>query len=351
MRRWFPILGALLLGLAVFPSAHAQELAKRLLLKDGPYQAATKWEIKGDRVRYFSAERNDWEELPNSLVDWKATNNYNQAREAGAPPPEIQQQVDKELDLDAASDEAPTPQVAPGLNLPDFEGVFVLDAYQGQPQLLELTQDAGDINRNIKRNVLTAAINPLASAKQSIELPGEHAPVQIHQGRPAIFINMAPDQPDATLQQKAQEAQKAAESEDTKKDTKDKEKQGKQSAAQVQADQPYRLVRLQTKNGKRILGDLKIAVYGKVSQEQKFVPSTSQRLMGNWMKITPSADLQPGEYAVVEMLNPKQMNLYVWDFGVNPNAPANPMAWKPAPPAPKPANTQPPPLQPRPKSQ
>lgn len=349
MRRWFPILAALLLGLAFLPSARSQELAKRLILKDGSYQSTTKWEVKGDRVRYFSAERNDWEELPNSLVDWDATNKYNQAREAGAPPPEIQQQVEKELNLDAASDEAPTPQAAPGLNLPDFEGVFVLDAYQGQPQLLELTQDAGDINRNLKRNVITAAINPLASARQTIELPGEHAPVQIHQGRPAIFVNMAPDQPDATLQQTG--SQNGGAPQDTKKQKQDKEKKEKESAAAVQAAQAYRLVRLQTKDGKRILGDLKIAVYGKVSQEQKFVPTTSQRLMGNWMKLTPSADLQPGEYAVVEMLNPKEMNLYVWDFGVNPSAPANPMAWKPAPAAPKPANSQPPPLQPRPKSQ
>lgn len=349
MRRWFPILAALLLGLALLPSAHPQELAKRLVLKDGSYQAVTKWEVKGDRVRYFSAERNDWEELPNSLVDWDATNKYNQAREAGAPPPEIQQQVEKELNLDAARDEAPTPQAAPGLNLPDFEGVFVLDAYQGQPQLLELTQDAGDINRNLKRNVLMATINPLASAKQSIELPGLHAPVQIHQGRPAIFVNMAPDQPDAILQQKTPDTPKAAESGNSKKEN--RAKKGKESAAAEQAAQSYRLVRLQTKDGKRILGDLKIVFYGKVSQEQKFVPTTSQRLMGNWMKLTPSADLQPGEYAVVEMLNPKQMNLYVWDFGVNPSAPANPMAWKPAPPASKPANTQPPPLQSRPKSQ
>lgn len=344
MRRWFPIVAAALLALALFALAQAQELAKRLILKDGSYQAVTKWELKGDRVRYYSAERNEWEEMPKSLVDWDATNKYNQARETGAPPPEIQQQVDKELDADTA-DAAPTPQAAPGLNLPDFEGVFVLDAYQGQPQLLEMQQTAGDLNRNLKRNILTATINPLSAGKQLIELPGGHAAIQVHTPRPGFFINSS----DLQAADKAPAAPATASTEPSKPSGK--------SPAPKEAQPPnpsaaqYRLVRLQPKNGKRILGDLKIAVYGKVTQEQKFVSSTAERMTGNWVKITPTADLQPGEYAVVEMLSPKEMNLEVWDFGVNPAAPANAGAWKPVPAETKPAGNQPPILQPRPKSQ
>jgi hypothetical protein len=348
MRRWFAMVVAALLALALLPPCPAQELSKRLILKDGSYQAATKWEVKGNRVRYYSAERNEWEEMPYSLVDWEATNKYNQARESGAPPPEIQQQVDKELEADTA-DQAPTPHAAPGLNLPDFEGVFVLDTYQGQPQLLEMQQTAGDLNRNLKRNILTATINPLSAGKQIIELKGEHAGIQVHTPRPTFFINSSDVQQMDDKTRVGQQSPAQPPSKSTPKYEPEQPQQPQQPRQTV--DQHYRLVRLQTKTDKRILGDLKIAIYGKVTQEQKFVPSTAERLTGNWVKITPADELQPGEYAVVEMLSPKEMNLEVWDFGVNPAAPQNPGAWKPAPPAPKPASKEPPLLQSRPESQ
>ncbi len=299
------LLAATTLFLLASTPALSQQLAKRLILKDGTYQLASKWEVKGERVRYLSAERNEWEEVPNSLVDWAATDKYEKDRAAGKPAPEAVA-LDKELEAERQADEARSPHVAPGLRLPDDGGVILLDTFQTQPQLVELQQSSGELNKNMKGNILRATINPIASAKQTIELPGSHARIQAHVTVPAIYVNL--EQQDQ-LDKATQIAEKSKEE-------------------QLAWDR-FKIVRLQSNKGKRIVGDIKIAIYGKVSQEQKLVPTTETRLTGGWVKVTPSNDLEPGEYAVIELLGKDGMNLYVWDFGVNPSAGANATAWRP----------------------
>jgi hypothetical protein len=322
--RWFVRLIVAVLAVLVALHAPAQDLSKRLILKDGSYQLVSKYEVKGDRVRYMSAERDEWEELPSSLVDWPATEKYAKDRVTSAIPEAST--IDKETEADREAELSHLPQVAPGLRLPDDSGVFLLDNFQGQPQLVEMQQSEGDINRNTRTNILRGTI-PMAGAKQTVELDGEHANIHSHVAVPSIYINVEEDvQPPSGQTASAQPSLPSL-------DAPRAEPQGPQQPQQPeQAIVPFnrfRIVHTKVKGGKRIVGDFKRNVTGKVSQDEDFVKTNIDRVSGGWLKLTPTQDLAPGEYALVEMKGSEGMNLYVWDFNVNPTAPANANPWKP----------------------
>ncbi|MFZ0798108.1 MAG: hypothetical protein WCA13_15775 [Terriglobales bacterium] len=306
----------------------AQPQARRLILKDGSYQSVTKYEIHGDRVRYFSAERGEWEEVPNSMIDWDATEKFEQGRELGKLAPEAVE-LDKELEAERKAEQARSPQVAPGLRLPDEAGIFLLDTYQNQPQLAELQQSGGDVDKNAKSNILRAAINPLAGAKQTIELPGPHAKVQSHTTVPSLYVNI-------DLNNNNEGAPATVTS--------------KPAAGEPPPLSPlerFKIIHIDVKGSKRVADAVKIAVTGKMKTDERFVASTATAMSGGWVKLTPTDPLAAGEYAVAEMLGKEGMNLYVWDFGVNPSAPANAFTWKPDPNEAQPKTDQPAELQKR----
>lgn len=290
--------------LAIAAGAQAQKPpSQRLILKDGSYQQVAKYEVKGDRVRYLSAERFEWEEVPYSMVDWDATKKWQEERVTTGNP--AVRAADTEEEAERKAEAAKSPEVSPGIRLPSNGGVYLLDVYSGRPELLELEQNGTEINKNMKGNILRAAINPLASARQTIELKGLHAKIQAHLGQPVLYVNI-PDEA-VTDEQKAGPPKR-----------------------DIPIDERYRIVRLEPKKDMRVVGNLKIALTGKVSQQQSLLPTIVEQVSsGPWYKIMPASPLEPGEYAVAEMLGDNQINLYVWDFGVNPAAPENPSAWKP----------------------
>jgi len=292
--------------LMIAVAAVAQQNPRRLVLKDGSYQSVTQWEIVRDRVRYYSAERFSWEELPKDLVDWPATEKYN--KERAELRSSAAADVAKEEERVHQLEEAESPMVAPGLRLPDGGGVFLLDRYRDQPSLVGLVQSGGELNKQMGRNIIRATLNPLSlSSTQTIELPGLHAHYQSHIGQPEIYISI--DNTDESAMPTADEGR------------------SKGPKPQLPFDR-FRIVRMERRKDMRVVGNLKVAVYGKVTQKANWTAASNTKV-GEWVKVVPSAPLPPGEYAVVEMLNAKAMNLYVWDFGVDPTAPANSGTWTP----------------------
>jgi hypothetical protein len=300
-----------ILVLAFCVAAHAEPLpqAHRLVLKDGSYQSITKYEVHGDRVRYFSAERGEWEEVPKDLIDWDATKRFEEGSLANAPSPEAVE-LDKEIAAEAKAERERAPEVAPRLHLPDESGIFLLDTFDNHPQLDELQQSGADVGESSKTGILRAVINPMSGVKQAIELPGAHAKVQSHTGTPSIYVNAEPDHGTST---------------------------GAPATAQSSKDAPppvlerYKIIRIDVKGNKRTAGSIQVAPTGKTKTDERMVSSTSASLTGGWIKLSPTEPLAPGEYAVAEILGKEGINLYVWDFGVNPAAPANAFAWNPEP--------------------
>src|SRR5215470_3887734 len=269
------LLGLVLFGILQSPTlSPGQTQTKRLILKDGSYQIATKWELKDDRVRFYSAERSDWEEIPESLVDWDASNQYERDRAAGRETPEAIA-LDKELQQAREEEESKSPHVAPGLRLPPEGGVYALDTYLSSPELLPLDQTSGEVNKHTTHNILRGVINPIGGSKRTIELPGPRSKVQVHAALPSIYINV-----DSSAEN--------AEDEKTK-------------GLELPWDR-FRIVRAQVKGDKRIVGEIKTAVYGKSSQQQELIPATAEQLGEGWIKLTPKGPLEAGEYAIAEML-------------------------------------------------
>jgi hypothetical protein len=293
----FTFLGSALLFLLAALLAqrqlHSQEFTQRLVLKDGSYQAVVKYEMQGDRVHYLSAERYEWEDLPSNLVDWDATKKYNDALTSGKVRIKVAETPEEKEER--AKEEANSPEVIIGVRLPGSGGVFLLDQFQGKPELAEILQNGSELNKDSgKKGVLRSAIG---GSRQAFEIKGEHAQVQSHLARPTIYIDI---------------------------DT------GPQGGGSL-ADR-FRLVRATGKKDARVIGNVKISLNGKATEQISFVPADVSKLeTGDWIKLTPTQDLSSGEYAIVEMLSPEEMNLYVWDFGVNPEAPANPNIWRPLP--------------------
>jgi hypothetical protein len=263
----------LLLGTQAFPQA-----VKRLILTDGSFQTVIEWKKEGDRLKYFSAERGEWEELPVSLVDWKATDEWNSERDKSTAE-EMKQVTAEEV---AARKEAMsnTPLVAPELRLPAEGGVFLLEELAGKPVLSKIDANKIQANNSTGKNMLRKSIIPIASQIQTIELKGAAAKVRVHVPLPAIYVDMDNDQG-------------------------------------VIPGDSFRIVRLERKKDLRVLAKNRSSITGAQSVTEKFLLSRAEKFSGDWWKVIPLEDLTPGEYAIVISAPGDDGNGAVWDFGVD----------------------------------
>jgi hypothetical protein len=325
MRR---ICGFLLVLMLVFgrpgftgAQADAPRLPHRihLILKDGSYQIVTSYVVAGNVVRYVSAERGGArEEIPLDLVDLEATHKWEQQH---APVPEGEEGRPPALDPELVKEEQErtslSPFVEPDLRLPIEDSVLVLDEFQGTPELVPLVQTDGDLNHTTSHSVLKQVLNPRAAPHAVVTLKGVKSYVQLHVDTPVFYVRIgeAAATGSAPLVVDTHGASSANREPDV-----------------AAADSRYIIVRTDVRVDARLIASFPVAALDDGRKIDDVFETRRETLAGgHWMKLTPERPLDFGEYALVEVLSAKEINLGVWDFGVHPAAAENRDAIKPEP--------------------
>ncbi|HEY6384528.1 MAG TPA: hypothetical protein VIX91_02480 [Candidatus Acidoferrum sp.] len=262
---------------------------KKLVLKDGTFQLVRSYEKNGDRVRYFSVERGAWEEIPDSLVDWDATKKAELADEKTTSAllekvriQEAAANAETPVDVDASL------RVAPGVFLPDGEGMFALEG-----KSIRKIEQAGSQVRVDKKNVVKQVLSPIpiVPSKHYIELPGAKAPVRLTSTQPEFYLRETATDPehDSTLLRTKRQGESGPE---------------------------LALVHALVKGDKRRLESIRSLFGQELSEDRDEIAIQRWEVAPEIYRFTLSAPLPPGEYVLAEVL-PDGINMYVWDFGVD----------------------------------
>ncbi len=261
---------------------------KKLVLKDGNFQLVRDYQRNGERVRYLSAERGEWEEIPAAIVDWDAT--ARAAAEAQAEEDalakklyaqEQAQRIETVMDVDASL------QVAPGVFLPPGEGMFLIDGKSVRP-----LEQVGSQIKTDKKQYLKQVLSPvpIVPGKRNVLIPGARASIRATNGQTEFYLREAPPDPDRTTPIV-------------------KSSRPGESGPEVE------LVRATVKGNSRQLESIR-SLFGQQEEKRNTISIQRWEVAPTVFRFTVSEPLPPGEYALAEIL-PGGINLFVWDFGVD----------------------------------
>lgn len=245
---------------------------KKLILTDGSFQLVREYKIEGDRVRYYSLDSSQWEQMPVAMVDWDATKKV--AAEEAQRDVAIVAKVHKQeaarlaepLDIDASL------EVAPGVFLPPGDHLFV---YAGKA-VVPLPQAETD-SKLAKGHLLEEVMVPvpIIPTRRSISIQGAHAKLRIEDRRPEFYIRVSGDhQPELVL------------------------------------------IRAKPRGTNRHVENLD-QMFGMQNEKRDAVSMQRWDIARGVFRFTLSQELAPGEYVIAENVQDEGASLYVWDFGVD----------------------------------
>lgn len=254
------------------PAGSTLPKGKKLVMKDGTSQIASSYEVQGDRVRYFSVERGEWEEVPAAMVDWDAT------KKAQAADAQRAEALDTKLKAEeAAAKVAPLDvdaslEIVPGVFLPPGKGFFILDGRA----IFPLRQSAASSKLSKKRLIEQVVIPvPIVPSRRAVDLEGAHASFRITNPSPEFYLRTTdPGEPEVEL------------------------------------------IEAHVHGNKRHIEDID-SFFTQQQEKAKTMSLQIWEVAKGVYRFTLGQPLKPGEYALAEISAKEGMNLLVWDFGVD----------------------------------
>jgi hypothetical protein len=231
----------------------------RLYLKDGNYQLVSEYKVEGDRVKFYSVERSQWEEVPLDLVDLKKTEAEVSAREAS----------EKEETKEAAADDRVERDLKRQVeSVPMDAGVYYVNGSSVEP----VKQAESTLVQSKKRKALQVITPvPVVSGKGVVELEGEHSKTVVHSATPEFYIRLS-------------------------------------------SPERFGIVKVTPNKGKRIVEKVTtIQVSNEKGEDRDAVDVYRYQVGDDFYKIWPLKPLAPGEYAVVQYAE-GEVDIQIWDF-------------------------------------
>jgi hypothetical protein len=246
----------------------------KLVLKDGSFELVREYQIDGDRVRYYNLDSSQWEVMPAALVDWDATKKL-EAQEAQSEAQLLakahQQEQERRLmplDVDASL------EVAKGVFLPSGDGLFVFDGSTVAP-LAQAGTDTSIAKKRVLEQVLIPV--PVVPSRHNISIPGSRAKLRVRSRQPEFYMRTADDR-----------------------------------SPQME------LIRAKVHSDSREIEHLD-ELFGDKAYTRATLPMQRWQVAQGVYRFTLGEPLEPGEYAIAEMVEGQGMSLYVWDFGIDEN--------------------------------
>jgi hypothetical protein len=254
-----------LLAIVVFACLAALAANFKLYLKNGSSHIVREYQVEGDRVRYYSVERGEWEEIPLDLVDLKRTEAEVKDRQAV---------IEKEAKIFTVEEKAERQQAEEVARVPQNPGVYILEGKDLRPLKAAESKALNNKGRSILKILVPI---PVVPGETTVEIDGVRASQFVANAAPEFYFRLAYDERSA-------------------------------------------IFKLTPKKDSRVVQKWTVEPGTKeIFETQEEVPVFRRQLEDGLYKIWPREALTPGEYAVVEY-TAGQRNIQVWDFGYYPAA-------------------------------